>query len=98
MNSFNQDSTGYWIEKDPDAILDYPMDWSSWLETGETLVTSSWLVDNGLTKDSENNTTTASVVWLSGGVAGQTYLVTNRITTSLGRQEDRSFRIKVQNR
>ena len=98
MNSFNQDSTGYWIEKDPDAILDYPMNWSSWLETGETLLTSSWLVDNGLTKDRENNTTTTSVVWLSGGVAGQTYLVTNRITTSLNRQEDRSFRIKVQNR
>lgn len=98
MNSYKEDSQGYWIEKDPDSILDYPMDWADWLQDGETITNSEWLVTDGITVDNSYNTAEATVVWLSTCIAGQTYMITNRITTSAGRQEDRSFRVKVSNR
>jgi hypothetical protein len=28
--------SGTWI-KDPDAVLDYTVDWSAWLESGDTI-------------------------------------------------------------
>ena len=81
--------------KDPDAVLDYGLDWSNWLASGETISSSSWVVETGLTKDSSSNTTTTTTVWLSGGIAGRTYRITNSIVTSTGREDDRSILIKV---
>lgn len=83
--------------KDPDAILDYAVDWSRWL-AGDTIAASVWIVPAGLAKVSETNTATKAVVWLSGGSAGVAYTVTNRITTAAGRTEDRSFTIRVEER
>ncbi len=60
--------------KDPDAVLDYSIDWTTWL-AGDTLATSVWTVPAGITKDSETNTTSKSTVWLSGGTAGEVYEV-----------------------
>lgn len=85
--------------KDPDSIIDYGTDWGnaeygSWLADGETIVTSSWVVPTGLTSVSESNTTTETAIFLSGGTVGETYTLTNRVTTSAGRTEDRSMLIK----
>jgi hypothetical protein len=85
------------FSKDPDAILDYAVDWSRWL-AGDTIAASAWVVPTGLTKVSETNTATKATVWLSSGSAGQSYTVTNRITTAAGRTEDRSFTIRVEER
>jgi hypothetical protein len=82
--------------KDPDSVLDYTLDWSAWLDD-DTIVTSTFLVDSGLTKDSDSKTTTTTTVWLSGGTAGTNYGITNRITTTAGRTADRTFRIWVRN-
>jgi len=41
--------------KDPDAVLDYGFDWSDWLADGETISTSTWTVETGITKDSDSN-------------------------------------------
>jgi hypothetical protein len=46
--------------------------------------------------DAKANTTASA--WLSGGTAGQSFTVTNRITTTGGRTEDRSFTIRVEER
>jgi hypothetical protein len=35
---------------------------------------------------------------LKGGVAGQSYTITNHITTTGGREDDRSFKVKVKER
>ena len=78
------------IKKDPDSVLDYQLDWSSWLGT-DTISTSVFTVPTGLTKDSEGNTSTTSTVWLSGGTLNQIYNVVCRITTTGGRTVDRSF-------
>lgn len=81
-------------QKDPNAKLDYTVDWSDWLN-GDTLATSTFVVASGLTKESETNNTTTATVWLSGGTNGDSYIITNRITTATGRTEDRSFVILV---
>ena len=80
--------------KDSDAVLDFSVDWSAWLSS-ETISTSSFTVEAGLTKDSESNDTTSATVWLSGGVSGTSYTVTNTITTSAGRTDERSLTINV---
>ena len=81
--------------KDPNAVLDYAVDWSGWLASGETISTSDWTVETGLEEDSSSNTTTVATVWLSGGTAGEIYRVVNRITTNQTRTDDRTLLIKV---
>lgn len=78
--------------KDPDEVLDYTRVWDL---DGDTIATSTFLVPTGLTKDSETNDATTATVWLSGGTAFRTYIVTNRITTTGGRTFDRSWIIFV---
>jgi hypothetical protein len=100
MTGFKTDDLGDWIEKDPDAVLDYTLDWGAtddpWL-SGDTIATATWTLDTGLTKVSESVTATAATIWLSGGIAGSTYRVSCRIVTtnSIPRVEDRSFRVVV---
>lgn len=86
--------------KDPDAVLDYGFDWTDWLTDTEVISTSTWTVPTGITMDSDSETTTATKVWLSGGTAGTTYTITNKIVTdsSPARTEERSHIIMVENR
>ena len=84
--------------KDPDARLDYRVDWTLWLEDAETISTSEWIVPAGLTKVDESNATKTATVWLTGGTVGQTYRVTNRVTTNQNRIDDRSIQIDVRDR
>lgn len=83
--------------KDPSASLDYGFDWlvRAWLAAGETIVTSVWTVPAGLSMITSGLSGGKSVVWLAGGVVGVTYTVTNTITTSAGRTDERSIQIQV---
>ena len=85
--------------KDPDAVLDYSVDWSLWL-AGDEIFTSEWLLEEGalIEKATDSNTTNKATVWLRGGQAGTTYLVTNRIVTVGGRTDDRTISVKVEDR
>jgi len=85
--------------KDPNAVLDYEIDWgTNYLEVGETISTSTWIADSGITVDSNTKTSTTATVWLSGGTAGTAYNVTNRIVTSASRTDDRTIKISVSNK
>jgi hypothetical protein len=84
--------------KDPDAVLDYGFDWSEWLQSGETVASASWTVPTGITKNSQTNSTTVSLAWLSGGTAGTNYNVSCKITTSESRIDERTMTIIVRNR
>lgn len=87
--------------KDPDAKLDFGIDWSDWLADGETINASAWTVPTGITQSSSpapSNTPSTTTIWLEGGTAGTTYTVTNRITTSAGRINDQSLFVLVKNR
>jgi hypothetical protein len=83
-------------DKDPVAILDYTIDWSDWLDT-DTIKTSTWEADTGITIDATSGTTTATTVWLSGGTAETKYEITNTITTLGGRTTRQSFTLWVKN-
>ena len=85
------------IPKDPDATLDYGRDWSDWLN-GDVITASQWTVPAGLTQETSSFTDTTTTVWLSGGTDGQTYTITNRIHTELGRTDERSMIIDVDER
>lgn len=80
--------------KDPEAILDYVVDWSDWL-VGDTIATSTWVADSGITIDDDDNTTTTATVWLSGGTVGTVYEATNSIVTAAGREDDRTITVIV---
>lgn len=87
----------YRFEKDPNDVLDYGLDWALWLNS-DTITASSWSIsgeDTELVQDSDSNTTTTTEVWLSGGSAGVTYAVANHITTTAGRESDRTLLITV---
>ncbi|MCP5005915.1 MAG: hypothetical protein GY941_18555 [Planctomycetes bacterium] len=87
----------YKVIKDPEAVLDYGFDWGDWLNA-DTIATSTWVVDTGLTKDSDSETTTVATVWLSGGTAGRKYKAVNTITTAGGRTDERILLIIVKNK
>ncbi len=79
--------------KDPDAELDYAVDWSAWLGT-DTIASAVWTLPTGLTQPRPSSVDGAvATVWLAGGTSGVTYTVTCRVTTAAGRIDDRSHRI-----
>ena len=80
--------------KDPQAVLDYEIDWSAWLEE-DTISASEWTVPDGLTLESDSFADTTTMAWLSGGTAGTNYDVTCEIVTDGGRTDDRTITIQV---
>lgn len=85
------------VSKDPDARLDYTMDWSGALASGDTISTSSWVLPSGITLYAQSNTSSATVAWLQGGTAGSVYPVVNRIVTANGVNDDRTIQVVVEN-
>lgn len=82
--------------KDPNATLDYTVDWAAWLDDiGDTISVSTWVIPTGLTLVSQSNTTKKAVAFISGGVVGTTYVVVNRITTVGGRIDDRTIELLI---
>lgn len=102
---FKYDETGPWIEKDPQADLDYTVHFNkrgdSWLGS-DRIATAAWAIagaDAVLTKHDEVITDGVSCTsWLAAGTAGVTYTVTVHIVTTGGRTDDRSFRVIVSQR
>lgn len=89
--------------KDPDAVLDFYLDWTPWLDSDEEMIVASrWRIErpNDTLRIAARSTFThfETKVVLAGGTPGQTYIVTNHVTTLLGREEERSLGIAVQQR
>lgn len=76
--------------KDPNAVLDYTLDWSLWLN-GDTISTSTWTVPGGITKVLDTKTATSTTVWMSVGTLATSYSVVNKIVTVNGRTEERTI-------
>jgi hypothetical protein len=83
--------------KDPSATLDYTLDWGAWLAS-DTIATSIWSVPTGLTLERSEFTQTQAIAWISGGVVGASYAVTNTITTVGGRTDTRTIMFTICNR
>jgi len=82
------------FEKDPQATLDFAVDWTDWLES-DTISTGTWIVPSGIVKVSSSYTTVKDTVFLASGTVDNTYAVINRITTANGKKNDQTIYILV---
>lgn len=77
-------------------ILVYTVDWSNWLNAGDSVASSVWTVPSGLVDVADSRTSTTSVVKISGGVAGTSYVVMVTIMTTIsGETRTESFGLRV---
>lgn len=84
------------ITKAPMSILDVGVVWTSWLNAGDTIATSTWEAsDPAITITQQTNDTTSASCLVSGGVKGNQYTVTNRITTVDGLADERYIIVYV---
>lgn len=86
-----------WI-KDPEAVLDYSVDWSRLLGDVDTITALTVTPEEGVTVDSSSFTDTTTTAWISGGTAGEEYGVTFSITTAGGRTDERTITLIVRQR
>ena len=89
------------FEKYVSANQAFFIDWSLYLAdandgAADTLATSVWQADSGITVVTSTNTTTRAKVRVSGGTAGTTYRLENTITlTSSGYTDLAEILIRV---
>lgn len=101
LTGFKEDRVGVYIEKDPYAVLDYTLDFTNWLPTGDTIssatITAQAITDDAapLVVDTTSHTDTVATGDLSGGTAGNIYNVEYKIDTTNGLKDSRNIRIKV---
>jgi hypothetical protein len=84
-----------WFLADPDAVLDYAVDWSSWL-TGAETITSHTATGTDCTVDSSSEDSGVVTVWVSAPADGAQ--VTVHVVTSAGREDDRTLHLSVAER
>ena len=101
LTGYLRDSKGIYIDKDPNAELDYTLDWGEYTQAGDAIDTATWSAST-ISGDPSPlvigvatvNNDKASVL-ISGGTAGNIYNVEFRIVTDNSKQDSRNFRIKV---
>lgn len=82
------------VEKDPDAVKNWTFRATSWLD-GDTISSATVTAESGLTVDSYSTDGDDVEAWLSGGTAGQQYIMTCRITTAAAVTDDISVTVLV---
>lgn len=88
------------VPKDPDATLDYTLDWSEWLNDSENLVTADVSVE-GATLVQTQLTNQMVTAWILGGTVGSTISLRYRITTDsspVQRIDDRTLKLRITER
>ena len=84
--------------QDPEAVLDHSWDWSAWLADAETISSYVVTVPAGMTLASHSEASGVVTAWVSGGTVGTTYRLECKIVTSAGRTDERSIKIRVDER
>jgi len=92
---------GYYL-KDPQAAVDYSVDWGAGYLDGQTVSGSVWSVapdeEGGVRVVAETVLPTRTAATLEGGVAGKVYRVGNQVTLSDGRTDERTLVLRVEER
>jgi hypothetical protein len=90
---------GSFSPKDPSDLDLFQVNYASWLQSGESLVTCL-IVTNPTTLTVASSTIVGTTVqmWLNGGSAGTLYGVTLQATSSNGRYVERSAPLYVKYR
>jgi hypothetical protein len=87
--------------KDPQAVLDYSLDWGPWLD-GDELSNSDWSVVAGTISEvpATRSYTIQGItrVYIQGGALGENAILKNTITTAGGRTDERSLEIRIRQR
>jgi hypothetical protein len=78
--------------KDPQAVLDYTIDWTPWL-ADDAIVTSTWSVVGDVDLSDDAIYTSITQVWASGGTDGTLADLTNHVVTEEGREDERTIRL-----
>lgn len=89
------------VLKDPNATRRHGIDWASlgWLPDGETITAQEVFSDDPALLIDQVGHANGIVSWrVRGGVAGNNYVVTCRITMSNGDGDDRSLLYQVRER
>lgn len=87
------------FQKDPDAVLDYSVDWDKVLEADEVIDTSSWAAsDVAISFSRETIVGKRAIAYIGGGEIFNVYVITNTVTTSLGRVYNQQFRLSITRR
>lgn len=85
--------------KDPDAILEYRVDWTDALAQGVGIQASEWRIrpaeDGGLVVVAESADGPFGIAMLGGGQPGHVYEAGNLVTLSDGSVDERSVVIRV---
>jgi hypothetical protein len=89
--------------KDPEAVLDYAIDWGAqYLGDGDLLASSDWSVSpdepDGVAIVGGSFDDRISTVQAGGGIAGRIYRLANRVVTQSGRTDERSIMLRVEKR
>jgi hypothetical protein len=84
--------------KDPDEEKIFGFDWNTkYLKSTDIIASSIWILPSGLVEVSKSNTTTTTKIKLGGGTLGETYTITNRITTvTSGETLDQELQIVIE--
>lgn len=89
--------------KDPEALLDYAIDWGAeYLGEGDLIADSNWSVSpdepSGVSISANSFDERFSSVTVAGGLPGRLYRLSNRVVTESGRIDDRSIMLRVEKR
>lgn len=88
--------------KDPDARLDYRVDWSDACGPGVEIAESQWattpLTDPELRIGEQGLSDNVAWVELQGGTPGALYRIGNHVRFSDGRTDERSLALRVEQR
>ena len=88
--------------KDPDATLDYSIDWASRYLGADTVAASTWAIEpfevGGLTVVSDSLADGVSTAVLADGVNGHVYRVVNRVMLASGLVDERQVSVRVEQR
>jgi hypothetical protein len=98
-----------WVNKDPDEVLDYSVDWSRWLG-GATIVAYSWFVEdangvktqinagqvvNGIQNVAQTTSDGVVTINLGLGTNNVDYKFYSRVEDSTGSIGERMIRLRI---
>ena len=88
--------------KDPDAALDYAVDWGAEYASGDSLIESEWDVspveEGGVAVVDGEVAGLETRVKAAGGVAGRLYRLRNQVLLASGLRDSRSIMLRVETR
>lgn len=84
------------LTKDPAEVVAVAIDWTNYLPSSVTVSSAAWTFPSGITKDSDSETTTVTTAVVSGGTAGDSYLLTCAVTGSDSLTYEQSIILRVQ--